>query len=288
VVDLILLCNVVQTNQIAALLRPFAELDQTVLEQTSIYIDLLIKWNARVNLTAVREPAEIVQRHFGESFFAAAHLLGSEAKESVIDLGSGAGFPGLPIAMLRPLAHVTLIESNGKKAAFLNEVIRTLKLGNTTVFKERAETYPGTADLVTMRAVEGFSNAARLALKLVSPQCRSLKEFDAASGLITSAPTGAELLSPPRKRWERLEILHEPRRGGTEDAIPIVDRHGSTRSLSERYWVSPGGKLALMIGSSQVDKALALDHKIKWQPPVPIPGGHSRILLVGIKLQKVD
>src|SRR5262245_318576 len=100
--------NAVNINEIAALLRPFVELDPQRLEQISIYIDLLLKWNSRVNLTAVRRPEEMVQRHFGESFFAAARLLRRESEESIIDLGSGAGFPGLPIAMFAPQAEVTL------------------------------------------------------------------------------------------------------------------------------------------------------------------------------------
>lgn len=207
-----------ETNKIAALLRPFVELDQNLLEQTSIYIDLLIKWNARVNLTAVREPAEIVQRHFGESYFVATQLLAKDAAPSVIDLGSGAGFPGVPIAMLCPKAQVTLIESNGKKAAFLNEVIRILTLNNAKIFKERAENYQGTGELVTLRAVEKFAQAAALALKMVSP----------------------------------------------------------------------GGRLALMIGSSQEEEARRLDSTVSWYAPIAVPGGHSRVLLVGIKPVTVE
>ena len=62
----------------------------------------IVKWNARINLTAVRAPEEIVQRHFGESFFAANHVLAQERLKRAIDLGSGAGFPGVPFAMLAP------------------------------------------------------------------------------------------------------------------------------------------------------------------------------------------
>ena len=199
--------------EIAALLRPFIELEQIQLGQISIYIDLILKWNSRVNLTAVRRAEDIVQRHFGESFFVAAHLLQPQAKVSVIDLGSGAGFPGVPFAIFAPQARVTLIESNGKKAAFLNEVIRQLKLGNVTVFNQRAENYDGRTQLVTMRAVEKFSKAVPFALRLVEP----------------------------------------------------------------------GGHLALMIGSKQVGAAEATDSNPVWGSPVPIPGGHSRVLLVGTK-----
>jgi 16S rRNA (guanine527-N7)-methyltransferase len=152
---------------IATLLQPFAKLSQEQLAQTSIYLDLLLKWSARINLTAVRTPQGIVTRHFGESYFAAGHLLPANAAISVIDLGSGAGFPGLPLAMFAPAASITLIESNAKKAAFLNEVISTLKLKNVMVLRQRGEDCSRTAQLVTMRAVEDFQRALPIALRLV-------------------------------------------------------------------------------------------------------------------------
>lgn len=152
---------------IARLLRPFARLDKKQLNATSAYLDLLLKWNARTNLTSVRVPKEIVTRHFGESFFAASRLLAEETAETVIDLGSGAGFPGLPMAIVAPAAQITLLESNAKKAAFLHEVIHALRLANARAVRQRGEEYPGQADLVIMRAVEDFSKSAPLALQLV-------------------------------------------------------------------------------------------------------------------------
>jgi 16S rRNA (guanine527-N7)-methyltransferase len=157
---------------IAAILRPFARLSPEQLDQTSIYLDLLLKWNARINLTAVRSPQEIVTRHFGESFFVASRLLPATESISVIDLGSGAGFPGLPLAMFAPSASVTLIESNTKKAAFLNEVIAMLKLKNVVALRQRGEDCSQTARLVTMRAVEDFGRALPIALRLVEPAGR--------------------------------------------------------------------------------------------------------------------
>lgn len=203
----------VDSATIAALLRPFAELSPEQLSKTHTYINLLLKWNAQVNLTAVRKPEEIVTRHFGESFFAARMLFPQLRAERVIDLGSGAGFPGLPLAMFVPAAEVTVIESNRKKAAFLNEVIRVLDLGNARVFSQRAEMYPGTVDLVTMRAVEKFERALPLALSLV---CK-------------------------------------------------------------------GGRIALMIGASQLAKMKALSGRVEWQEPWSVPGGTSRLLVAGIK-----
>lgn len=136
------------------------------LRAISTYIDLLLKWNARINLTAIREPAEIVQRHFGESFFAAKYLLAQNWVETAIDLGSGAGFPGVPFAILAPDVQVTLIESQQKKATFLKELIYSLELKNVKVFGERAESYLKTSDLVMLRAVEKFEQALQLAVGL--------------------------------------------------------------------------------------------------------------------------
>jgi 16S rRNA (guanine527-N7)-methyltransferase len=156
----------VETAAIAHLLQPFIELDETRLRAISIYIDLLLKWNARINLTAIREPNEIVQRHFGESLFAAKYLLDQHLPEAAIDLGSGAGFPGVPFAMLAPEVGVTLIESQQKKASFLKELIHALGLKNVKVFSDRAENYPDTADLVMLRAVEKFEQALPMAARL--------------------------------------------------------------------------------------------------------------------------
>src|SRR6202021_2800782 len=96
-----------------------------LIPQLSLSPDLLLKWNSRTNLTAIRDPEEIVRRHFGESLFTGTQL--PEAT-TLLDFGSGAGFPGLPIQLLLPNLQVTLAESQNKKATFLREVIRTLGL----------------------------------------------------------------------------------------------------------------------------------------------------------------
>ena len=151
---------------IARLLAPFAKLDEQRLRLTSIYIDILLKWNARINLTAVRAPDEMVTRHFGESFFAAEFLRSRGAPETAIDLGSGAGFPGIPLAVSMPEARVTLIESNHKKSTFLREVTSALGLKNVSIFAGRGEECGARAGLVTMRAVERFERALPTAIAL--------------------------------------------------------------------------------------------------------------------------
>jgi 16S rRNA (guanine527-N7)-methyltransferase len=147
---------------IAALLAPYLTLPPEILPKLSFYLDLLLKWNARTNLTAIRDPEEIVRRHFGESLFAAQHL--SPSTSTLLDLGSGAGFPGLPIALLHPEIAVTLAESQNKKATFLREVVRTLEL-SVEVWSARAETMPPSRQFhtVTLRAVDNMSVAIAVA-----------------------------------------------------------------------------------------------------------------------------
>ena len=158
-------------SAIAELLTPYLEAPQTLLPKLSEYLDLLLRWNARTNLTAIRDPEEIVRRHFGESLFAGANL-GSPVPETLLDLGSGAGFPGLPIALLHPQLAVTLAESQNKKATFLREAVRTLGLKNVTVWADRAEAFPPETmfHTVTMRAVDNMDAALSAASPLASHQ----------------------------------------------------------------------------------------------------------------------
>ncbi len=202
-----------ETSTIAHLLKPFIELDETRLRAISTYIDLLLKWNARINLTAIRDPSEIVQRHFGESLFAARYLLERQMPQIAIDLGSGAGFPGVPFAMLATDVQMTLIESQQKKATFLKELVYTLGLKNVKVFSDRAERYSGTADLVMLRAVEKFEQALPMAVRLAKA----------------------------------------------------------------------GGRIALMIGSGQVESARRVGKDVYWSNPAQIPCSNSRELLLGTR-----
>src|SRR5882672_2097875 len=115
-------------SRIADLLTPYLpDPPATLIPQLSAFLDLLLKWNARTNLTAIRDPEEIVRRHFGESLFTAQHL---PKFNTLLDFGSGAGFPGIPIQLLYPEARITLAESQGKKSSFLHEATRTLGLSS--------------------------------------------------------------------------------------------------------------------------------------------------------------
>jgi 16S rRNA (guanine527-N7)-methyltransferase len=240
-------------------------LSPTQLQNISTYIDILLRWNARINLTAIRDPEEIVTRHFGESLFAARHLFpappvlsrqqeawdsyqgtaSSRADNSpsdaralapegrtndqrlplacpelsdgtnirLADLGSGAGFPGLPIKLWAPHISLTLIEPNHKKAVFLREVARALTLTDINILNARAETLPSaTFDIVTLRAVERLPNVL---------------------------PVAATLLAP-------------------------------------------AGRLALLIASSQLDATRATLPQFFWKAPIPIPQSRSRLLLFSV------
>ena len=238
--------------RIAALLAPFlgsveddgADL-QKLFRDISTYIDILLRWNARLNLTAIRDPDQIVTRHFGESLFAARHLfpreraalpgrvvgpneMGALAPEvdehlqpsdreeitndvSLADVGSGAGFPGIPIKLWAPQITLTLIEPRHKKSTFLHEIIRALTLTDINILTARAETASQAFDLVTLRAVERFADVL---------------------------PTAARL-------------------------------------------AAPGGRLALLIGATQLEQARTLLPDFFWEVPIPIPASHSRTLVVG-------
>ncbi len=233
-----------ETARIAELLAPFVPhpLTEEPLAKIAGYLDLLLRWNQRINLTSVRDPQQIVTRHFGESLFAAANLfrpagggptapgwagersLPHDAGSSrVIDVGSGAGFPGLPIRIYAPVA-LTLIESRQRKAAFLREVARLLDFSEVEVFAGRAEDYPAKPAsvpvTVTLRAVERFEQA-----------------LSAAADLLRA--------SSPSQQFGR------------------------------------ASRLALLIGTAQVERARELEPEFAWADPIRIPQSQSRVLLVG-------
>jgi 16S rRNA (guanine527-N7)-methyltransferase len=134
--------------------------------QFGTYLSLILRWNARVNLTAIRDEDGILSRHFVESIACARALPGGVL--TLLDFGSGAGFPGIPIALCRPDLSVTLAESQGKKAAFLQEAARVLGIA-VKVHSGRAEELKVQFDCVTLRAVDRIEQAVEAAARLVSP-----------------------------------------------------------------------------------------------------------------------
>lgn len=125
-----------------------------------------MEWNRAYNLTAVRDPSEMVVRHLLDSAAIAPWIKGT----SLLDVGAGAGLPGIPLAILDPALKVTLLDSNGKKVRFMRHSARTLSIDNVTVVQERLESFGGGPfDAVTARA---FADPARL-LAGVRDACRN-------------------------------------------------------------------------------------------------------------------
>ena len=141
--------------------RALGEFDLTAsdkqVQQIQQYIDILLAWNDKVNLTAIRDPLEILHRHFCESMFAAPAVPVENGR--LADVGSGGGFPGLPLKIMRPDLQVFLIESNIKKATFLAEVVRELGLNDARVLVNRYEELTedvAPLDFVCSRALGNF------------------------------------------------------------------------------------------------------------------------------------
>ena len=126
-------------------------LDPALATPLLAYLALLDRWNRTYNLTAIRDPREMVGKHLLDSLAMHPYI----ATGTLADLGTGAGLPGIPLALAKPELQVTLVESNGKKARFLREAVRTLGLANARVAESRAEALdqPGAFDAITARAL---------------------------------------------------------------------------------------------------------------------------------------
>jgi 16S rRNA (guanine527-N7)-methyltransferase len=161
---------------IAAGLTP---LDDATAGRFESYLSLFFRWRRRLNLSAIRDKEDILSRHFVESIAVARTL--PPAVSTLLDFGSGAGVPGIPIALCRPEIAVTLAESQGKKAAFLQEAVRVLGIRGK-VHAGRAEALRAVFDCVILRAVDKMPKAVAAAVPLVAP-----------SGWLALMTTGAEI-----------------------------------------------------------------------------------------------
>ncbi|HXF39797.1 MAG TPA: 16S rRNA (guanine(527)-N(7))-methyltransferase RsmG [Blastocatellia bacterium] len=127
-------------------------LTEQQLDQCALHYDLLCRWNPRVNLTRITEPREAARFHYAESFFGAQFI---ENERTVLDIGSGAGFPAIPLAIVRPDLEVTALEANQKKSLFLKEARDELRLANLWIATARLEEFDWTGyQLLTSRALE--------------------------------------------------------------------------------------------------------------------------------------
>lgn len=112
-------------------------LDNRTLNAFSVFAELLTKWNRIYNLTAIDTPEKILHHHFLDSLSITHFISGSH----ILDIGSGAGFPGIPLALLLPSTHFVLLDSNNKKTRFLHHVVMSLALANVTVVQQRYEDF---------------------------------------------------------------------------------------------------------------------------------------------------
>jgi 16S rRNA (guanine527-N7)-methyltransferase len=131
------------------------------------YLELLLEWNEKFNLTAITDKSEIEEKHFLDSLELIKFY--DLKSKTLIDIGSGAGFPGIPLAIAEPTLKVTLLEANGKKVSFLQEVVKQLKLSNVKVIQGRAEELKTREcyDIVTARAVKELNILLEIAFYLV-------------------------------------------------------------------------------------------------------------------------
>lgn len=136
------------------------------------YLALLARWNHTYNLTAIRDPKQMVPLHLLDSLAMHAHVAAlAQAGAALADLGTGPGLPGIPLAIANPALRVTLVESNGKKARFLREAVRQLGLGNARVAESRAEALaePGAYDALTARALATLPDIIEVGGHLLKP-----------------------------------------------------------------------------------------------------------------------
>lgn len=157
------------------------DVSEDILLKFEKYESLLKEWNEKFNLTAIIDDEGILEKHFIDSIYPIKYI--DFKNKSLCDIGSGAGFPGLPLAILVPSLKVTLVESNGKKVSFLKEVVNQLSLDNVDVIKARAEELKdkkGAFDYVSARAVTQLNVLNELAIPLLKVKGKLLayKLFD--------------------------------------------------------------------------------------------------------------
>jgi len=190
------------------------DLDPATQSSLLSYVALMQKWNKVYNLTAVRDPEKMVTQHLLDSLAVLPHLVGRR----VIDVGTGPGLPGIPLALVNPALEVTLLDSNHKKTSFLRQACLELGLNNTTVVCERVEAWRPEEkyDVVISRAFSDLAEFASLALHLCSDTglmlaMKGIYPYEELTRLpATVALQGVELLKVPGLDAERHLVLLRP------------------------------------------------------------------------------
>lgn len=191
------------------------ELSDATIERLLDYVDLLLRWNAAYNLTAVRDADGMVTRHLLDSLAIASLVQGDRS----VDIGSGAGLPGIPLALVAadlgaPQRQFLLVDSNGKKARFLRAVVREMQLARVAVAESRVESVPGTFDCVTSRAFATLADMLGWGRHLLAPGGQWL----AMKGRVDADELAAV---PAAFRVESVQALQVPGLDGERHAVII-------------------------------------------------------------------
>jgi 16S rRNA (guanine527-N7)-methyltransferase len=191
------------------------------------YVALLARWNATYNLSAVRDPAEMVTRHLLDSLAIVPLASGT----TLADLGTGAGLPGIPLAIVAPSRAVTLVDSNGKKTRFLRAAVRELGLSNVSIAEKRVEAVTGTFDCITARAFASLADMLGWGGHLLAPDGVWL----ALKGRFPEDELGK---LPPAFRIDEVRRLDVPGLDA-ERHVVVIKRARSTASGDLTQVVSP-------------------------------------------------
>ena len=197
--------------RIHEILQPFGvKLNTKQTAQLQTYLDLLLRWNRKINLTAIRDPEQIVSRHFGETLFIQAREVLSG---SLLDIGSGAGFPGLALKIVLPGIPTTLLEPVAKKRAFLKEVIRRCGMDTVNVRQDRLEQViqqVAKFTVATARAVGPVDRVARQCSKILTEQGRlylwTTRGQSQALGATSGGITWLQHLAIPLSREREIAV----------------------------------------------------------------------------------
>ncbi len=146
------------------------EIDNTKINQLEVYLNYLLEYNSHTNLTAIKNPSDIYLKHFYDSL-TIAKVIDLKNETNLLDIGSGAGFPGMVLKIFFPNLHIVLVDSNNKKTKFLTELKDKLHVDNLEVINQRIEDitpkYLNSFDIVTARAVTNMAVLTELAMPLV-------------------------------------------------------------------------------------------------------------------------
>lgn len=216
------------------------EISDSELERFDKYYDLLIDWNSKMNLTAITEKKEVLYKHFLDSLSPMRYL--SISKKKILDLGTGAGFPGMPLAIMNSDANFVLVDSLNKRVNFLNEVTEKLGLLNVECIHARAEDFANTTaresfDFVFSRAVANLSTLSEYCLPFVKLGGFFIPyKSDKSDDEIDSANRAVSLLGGKINKMEEYELGYD----NISNRLVFIEKIKHTGKLYPRKAGVPG------------------------------------------------